>query len=113
MKRAWVIAALACSVAWGADYEDNMQEALKKAGAPSVSVAVVQDGKLAFANAYGMADLEKGRAADVNTRDSVGSVSKQFTAAAILLAEEQGKLSLDDTVSKYFPSLTRAKDITI
>jgi len=74
---------------------------------------VVRDGKLIYAKAFGSADLAAGRAADVNTRYSVGSVSKQFTAAAILLLQEQGKLSLDDHVSKYFPDLTRAGEITI
>ena len=87
--------------------------ALKKSSAPSVSVAVVVDGKLAFAKAVGSADLEKKRAADANIRYAVGSISKQFTAAALLLLQEQGKLSLDDHVDKYFPHLTRAGEITI
>lgn len=43
----------------------------------------------------------------------MGSISKQFTAAALLLAQEQGKVSLDDKVSKYYPDLTRANEITI
>ncbi len=87
--------------------------ALKKSSAPSVSVAVVVDGKLAFAKAFGSADLEKKRVADANIRYAVGSISKQFTAAALLLLQEQGKLSLDDHVDKYFPHLTRAGEITI
>jgi len=86
---------------------------LKKSGAPSVSVAVVKDGKLAFARAFGMADIAKNRASDTSVRYAVGSISKQFTAAVILLLQEQGKLSLDDRVSKYFPDLTRAGEITI
>lgn len=87
--------------------------ALKKSGAPSVSVAIVQNGKLAFAKALGQADLAASRAATVDTRYSVGSISKQFTAAALLLLEEQGRLSLDDRVAKYFPEFTRASDISI
>ena len=43
----------------------------------------------------------------------IGSISKQFTASAILLLAEEGKLSLDDTVSKFFPELTRATEVTI
>ena len=46
-------------------------------------------------------------------RYSIGSISKQFTAAAILLLEQQGKLSIDDPVSKYIPDLTRANEVTI
>ena len=46
-------------------------------------------------------------------RYSIGSISKQFTAAAILLLQEQGKLSLDDKVAKFIPNLTRANEVTI
>ncbi len=91
----------------------KIADALKSSGAPSVSVAVVQDGRLVYAKAFGYADVAKGRAADAATRYAVGSVGKQFTAAALLLLEEQGKLSLDDKVSKYFPDLTRANEVTI
>ena len=44
---------------------------------------------------------------------AVGSISKQFTAACVLLLQEDGKLSIDDPIAKYFPELTRAKDATI
>src|SRR3954452_9695447 len=91
---------------------EKISAALKKSGAPSVSVAVVQDGKLSFAKAFGTADIAGGRAADTNTRYAVGSISKQFTAAALLLLEEQGKLSMDDRVAKYFPIIGQAADIT-
>jgi D-alanyl-D-alanine carboxypeptidase len=107
----WPLAAQPSDIA--ARLTDKISAALKKSGAPSVSVAVVQDGKTTFANAFGSADLAAGRAAGPDTRYAVGSISKQFTAAALLLAQEQGKLSLDDTVSKYFPDLTRAGEITI
>jgi D-alanyl-D-alanine carboxypeptidase len=93
--------------------DEKISSALAKAGAPSVSVAVVKDGKLFYAKAFGTADLSAKRPADVNTRYAVGSISKQFTAAALLLLQEQGKLSLDDRVAKYFPDLTRAGEITI
>src|SRR5882762_1770884 len=87
--------------------------ALTQSGAPGVSVAIVEHGKLAYTKAFGQANIAENRAADVNTRYAVGSISKQFTAAAILLLEEQGKLSLDDKVSKYFPDLTRADEVSI
>src|SRR5579863_8681073 len=81
--------------------DEKISASLKKAGAPSISVAVVRDGELIYAKAFGSADLSNHRAADVNTRYAVGSISKQFTAAALLLLQEQGALSLDDRVSKY------------
>jgi CubicO group peptidase (beta-lactamase class C family) len=93
--------------------DEQISSALKKVGAPSVSVAVVSANKLIYAKAFGSADLEAHRAADASTRYAVGSVSKQFTVAALLMLQEQGKLSLDDKVSKYFPKLTRANEITI
>jgi CubicO group peptidase (beta-lactamase class C family) len=93
--------------------DGKISAALAKAGAPSVSVAVVKDGKLFYAKAFGNADLAAKRTADINTRYAVGSISKQFTAAALLLLQEQGKLSLDDRVAKYSPGLTRADEITI
>jgi D-alanyl-D-alanine carboxypeptidase len=84
---------------------DKVSATLKSTGAPSASVALVKDGQLVFAKAFGDATAE--------TRYAVGSISKQFTAAAVLLMQEQGKLSLDDKVAKYFPALTRAGDISI
>ena len=52
-------------------------------------------------------------AATADMRYSIGSVSKQFTAAAILMLQEEGKLSLDDAVGKYVPGLTRGDEVTI
>ncbi len=92
---------------------EKISSELTKSGAPSVSVAIVTGGKLTLAQGFGKADIATGRASDPSTRYAVGSISKEFTAAIILLLQEQGKLSLDDRVSKYFPDLTRANEITI
>ena len=80
---------------------------------PSASIAVVQDGKIAYVQAYGNARLDPNMAATSAMRYSIGSISKQFTAAAILLLAEEGKLSLNDAVSKYVPGLTRGDEVTI
>jgi CubicO group peptidase (beta-lactamase class C family) len=66
-----------------------------------------------YAKAFGFADIAAQRRAEPTTRYGVGSISKQFTVAAILLAQDAGKLSLDDKVAKYYPDLTRADEITI
>lgn len=92
---------------------DRAQAALAQSHAPSVSIAVVTDGHLTYANAFGQADIAAGRAATAQTRYAIGSISKQFTASAILLLQEQGRLSLDDHISKFFPELTRANETTI
>lgn len=88
-------------------------DALAKTGVPSASVAVVKDGQIAYLRAYGNARLDPATPAKPEMRYSIGSISKQFTAAAILLLQEQGKLSLDDKVAKFIPSLTRANEVTI
>ena len=88
-------------------------DALATTGVPSASVAIVKDGQIAYLHAYGNARLDPETPAKPEMRYSIGSVSKQFTAAAILLLQEQGKLSLDDKVSKFMPGLTRADEVTI
>src|ERR1035437_6019697 len=92
-------------------------QVLEQTGVPSASVAVVKGGKLVYTHAYGKARLATGKAPAVaatpEMRYSIGSISKQFTATAILLLQEDGKLSLDDAVGKYVPGLTRGNEVTI
>jgi D-alanyl-D-alanine carboxypeptidase len=86
---------------------------MEQRGVPSASIAVLQHGKLVFTHAYGNAHISPDKPATPEMRYSIGSISKQFTAAAILLLQEQGKLTLDDPVGKYVPDLTRGNEITI
>lgn len=72
---------------------------------PGCAVAVGQDGKTVLSKAYGMADLEHAVPNRPDTIFEAGSVSKQFTAAAVLLLASEGKLSLDDPARKYLPEL--------
>ena len=95
-------------------------QVLEQTGVPSASVAVVQAGKLVYTHAYGSARLATpttpatpATPATPQMRYSIGSISKQFTAAAILLLQEEGKLILDDPVGKYVPGLTRGDEVTI
>ena len=88
-------------------------DTLARTGVPSASVAIVKDGQVAYVKTYGDAKLAPKTPATTQMRYSIGSISKQFTAAAILLLQEQGKLSLDDKVEKYIPDLTRANEVTI
>jgi CubicO group peptidase (beta-lactamase class C family) len=89
------------------------QRVLARRGAPSASIAIVKDGEIVYVRAYGDARLEPRLPARPEMRYSIGSISKQFAAAAILLLAEQGKLSLDDPVSRFVPNLTRANEVTI
>jgi D-alanyl-D-alanine carboxypeptidase len=86
---------------------------LEDTGVPSASVAIVEKGQIVYTNGYGKARLDPLTPAAPQMRYSVGSISKQFTAASILLLQQQGKLSIDDPVSKYVPGLTRGDEVTI
>ncbi len=89
------------------------EQTLQQTGVPSASVAIVRGGQIVYTKGYGKARLDPAEAAEPRMRYSIGSISKQFTAAAILLLQQQGKLSLDDPVSKYLPDLTLASEVTI
>ena len=116
-----VVLALCCLVGYAqtlpADLTDKIDrvvtDTLARTGVPSASIAVVKDGKVAYVKAYGDARLEPKTLANSQMRYSIGSISKQFTAAAILLLQEERKLSLDDKVAKYVPDLTRGNEVTI
>lgn len=68
---------------------------------PGVSLAVIKDGRIIKAAGYGLASLELNAPASARSVYEIGSISKQFTADAVLLLAEDGKLSLDDPLSKY------------
>src|ERR1700726_1552455 len=73
--------------------------------APGCAVGVSERGTVALRAGYGMADLERGVPVNADTVFESGSVAKQFTAMAILLLAQQGKISLDDPMRKYLPEL--------
>ena len=72
---------------------------------PGSQLSIKRNGEIIFSKAYGMADLEHDVPLTLKSKIEAGSVSKQFTAAAILILEQQGKLSLNDDVRKYIPEL--------
>ena len=72
---------------------------------PGCSVGVSEHGAVALRAGYGMADLERSIPVTADTVFESGSVAKQFTAMALLLLAQQGKISLDDPLSKYLPEL--------
>lgn len=79
-----------------------------------VSVAIVRNGKTVLAKGYGFADLENDVPATTETVYRIGSITKQFTAAAIMRLMEQGKLSLDDTLQKFLPNYnTQGNRVTV
>ena len=96
-----------------AQIDQAVRRVLEETGVPSASVAVVHDGALALTKAYGRARLDPPIASAPAMRYPIGSISKQFTAAALVMLAADGRLSLDDKLAKFFPELTRAGDITV
>jgi CubicO group peptidase (beta-lactamase class C family) len=85
-----------------------------QANEPGATVIVVKDGKTVLRRAYGMADTAKGVAMTPDMALRLGSITKQFTAAGILMLAEEGKLSVDDDITKYLPGYpTQGRKITI
>ena len=78
-----------------------------------VAVGVVRGGQLVFNRSYGVANLELNEPVNASTVFRLASVTKQFTAASVLLLVEQHKLSLDDKLAKYYPDFPRGEQVTI
>ena len=88
-------------------------QVLTSTGAPSASIAVVRGGEIVYERAYGNGRIDPKAPATSSMRYAIGSVSKQFTATAVLLLAEEGRLSLDDNVAKWLPELTRAGQVSV
>ncbi len=84
---------------------DQLLAPWNRTDGPGAAVAVWRGGKTVFAKAYGMANLAYDLPFTVATPTNIGSTSKQFTAFAVMLLVEEGKLSLDDDVRKHLPEL--------
>jgi D-alanyl-D-alanine carboxypeptidase len=94
--------------------DDYIIAQMERLHIPGVSVAIVRDGRIVKAQGYGFANLELKAPATKETVYEIGSNAKQFTAAAIMMLVEQGKVHLDDPITKYFPEAPQAwRGITI
>lgn len=87
--------------------EQAIQEEMQKNGVPGVAVAIAQHGKTVYAKGFGYADVENKVPFTPQTVSRIGSISKTFTALAIMQLVEQGKLKLDDEVQLYVPSFPK------
>jgi CubicO group peptidase (beta-lactamase class C family) len=77
------------------------------------TVLVARKGKVIYEKAFGLADREWNVPNTIDTKFEIGSITKQFTAACVLQLANEGKLSLDDKLSKYFPDFPKADSVTI
>ena len=80
---------------------------------PGAAVLIARDGKKLLEKGYGLAQVETRTPITSDTRFRIGSITKQFTAAAILKLQEQGRLSVNDPVSKYVPDWPRGREVTL
>ncbi|HEV2044733.1 MAG TPA: serine hydrolase domain-containing protein, partial [Sphingomicrobium sp.] len=111
MVRSAIILALLVSAspaaAMPADFKSKADSLLADAYAasgPGAAVIVTENGKTVYAAGRGLADIERKVPITPATHFRLGSITKQFTAAAILKLADQGKLSLDDPLSKFLPT---------
>lgn len=86
---------------------------LHSGSTPGLAIGVVEDGLLVYSRGFGFSDLSKHRRVNATTQFYAGSISKQFTAAALLLLVQDKKLALGDKVTKYVPELKSANDVTV
>jgi D-alanyl-D-alanine carboxypeptidase len=94
--------------------DDYIQAQMQKQHIAGLSLAVVKDGKILKAKGYGLANVETNTPATPETVYKIASISKQFLAAGIMMLAQDGKLGLDDKISKYLEGTPEAwKDITI
>jgi CubicO group peptidase (beta-lactamase class C family) len=84
---------------------DEVFADLSRPGSPGCAVAVAEGGKIIYEKGYGLANIEESVAITPKTVFDIGSTSKQFTSASILLLEKQGKLSVADDIRKYIPEI--------
>ena len=108
------------STAWSADtsgmaaaIDQAAQAAISAGESPGLQIAVYKDGAPVLEKGYGSANLELNVPVGNDTVFRIGSVTKQFTAAALLKLEEEGRLSTQDKLSKYYPRYPRAADVTL
>ena len=106
-SRAGVVALLIAFYAAISAKADNVDDyilvRMRQLHIPGLSLAIARDGRVAKAQGYGFANLELRAHATKETVYEIGSNTKQFTAAAIMMLVEEGKVHLEDAITKYFP----------
>lgn len=108
----WAIL-LSVSVVSADEADDYVKRQMRERHVPGVAVAVIKNGKIAKMQGYGLANIELNVPVTKDTVFEIGSVSKQITAAGIMLLVEDGKINLDEKISKYLPNTPESwKDVT-
>ncbi len=111
--RAWSQTQSALPPALAARVDQLAKDQIHAGRTPGIAIGIVQSGKLVYERGFGFATLEKHVPVTPDTEFYVGGLTEEFTAAAILLLSQDGKLKLDDPVSKYVPEFKLAANVTI
>jgi len=93
--------------------DSDAQTVLQRTGTPGATLAIYRDGVAIYQHAYGVSDLQRKVPTTLSTHYEIGSITKQFTAAAILQLQEAGKLDIDATLATYLPEAPHAKEVTL
>lgn len=109
-----LVAPCAAQDAIPAKVDDYVKAELQRQRIPGISLAVIKDGQIVLARGYGLANVEHQIPVKPETIFQSGSVGKQFTATAVMMLVEEGKLSLADSIRKYFTDAPESwQDITV
>ena len=92
---------------------DKLYSDLNQKKASGIALLVSRNGEILYKKGFGFADIQGNRPINADTKFRIGSITKQFTAAAILRLQEDGKLTVNDKLSKFFPDFPRAGEVTI
>ena len=113
MLTAFVLGATLFTATMAHHVDDLGNKIVQTKRSPGLAIGIVENGRLVYARGFGSANLESRQRFEPATQTYVGSISKQFTAAAVLLLQQDGKLKLSDQVTRWVPELTIAKGITL
>lgn len=91
----------------------DVRTVLQRTGTPGATMLAIREGQVIFREAMGLRDVDRGLPALMDTHYEIGSITKQFTAAAILQLQDAGKLNIDEKVSAYLPDVPHAGEITL
>ncbi|MFP5288617.1 MAG: serine hydrolase domain-containing protein, partial [Thermoanaerobaculia bacterium] len=108
MRRWLAVLLLLCAPASADEVDSYLESQMRQLHIPGLAVAVVRDGEVVKSKGYGLANLELGVPVTEETVFEIGSITKQFTAAAVLLLVEEGKIRLDDSLAKHLPGVPEA-----
>ncbi len=103
---------LAIETSWSV-VTDSVRKLIANKLSPGLSISVMKDGEFVYSKAFGLSNLENSSIMTTDSIFKIASITKQMVSAAVLLLQEAGKLSLEDSLSKYIPEFPRSNEFTL